>query len=252
MGRYSGILLCSDFDGTLAKNQIIPKENLDAIRYFCDNGGVFSVVSGRNVEFLDNYTPELVLRSYVACLNGTEIYHYPTKTLVERALVPEGTQAMLKNLIDELDCISDIRVFGMHGNRVIENNGEDFCDRVMALFSEPVRKLLIHSDKPYADDFVAFIKRYFGDGFEVARSWSQGLEISNGVLNKGIAARKMADLIGADKLVCVGDYENDISLLKAADISFAVGNAIPSLKKIATHTTVNVEECAIAAIIETL
>ncbi len=252
MGKYSGIFLCSDFDGTLAKNTVIPKGNLDAIQYFCDNGGIFSVVSGRNLEFLEGYTPELCLKSYVACLNGTEIYHFPTKRLIYSTLVPKGTKEKLSGLMEELDCISDIRVFGAKDSRITHAAAPDFYEKVMSYFDEPVRKLLIHSASPFSDKDFLYIKEAFGESFEVARSWAMGIEISNSISTKGIAARRMAKMVGADKLVCVGDYENDIPLLKAADISFAVGNALQSLKDIATYTTVNVEDCAIAEIIKQL
>ena len=58
--------------------------------------------------------------------------------------------------------------------------------------------------------------------------------------------------MGAHTLVCVGDYENDVTLLQAADISYAVGNAMPKLKQIADRVTVTNKEDAIAAIIAEL
>ena len=54
------------------------------------------------------------------------------------------------------------------------------------------------------------------------------------------------------KTVCVGDYENDISMLKAADLSFAVGNAIPEVKTAADRVTVSNNESALAKIIKML
>ena len=59
----------------------------------------------------------------------------------------------------------------------------------------------------------------------------------------------MADLLGAGTLVCVGDYENDIPMIKEADIGYAVGNAVPKLKAVADRVTVKNTENAIAAII---
>ena len=52
MGKFDGILLCSDFDMTLAQNEIISPENAAAIRYFTENGGKFTIVSGRHPGFL--------------------------------------------------------------------------------------------------------------------------------------------------------------------------------------------------------
>ena len=53
-------------------------------------------------------------------------------------------------------------------------------------------------------------------------------------------------------LVGVGDYENDLTLIRDADIGYAVENATSSLKAIADRVTVSVNECAIAKIIEDL
>ena len=50
MGIYSDILLTVDFDRTLtAPDSSIPERNIEAIRYFIDNGGVFTVNTGRSV-----------------------------------------------------------------------------------------------------------------------------------------------------------------------------------------------------------
>ena len=50
----------------------------------------------------------------------------------------------------------------------------------------------------------------------------------------------------------VGDYENDMTLLECADIGYAVGNAIESVKSIADRVTVSNKEHALAAIINDL
>ena len=52
--------------------------------------------------------------------------------------------------------------------------------------------------------------------------------------------------------MCVGDYENDISMLKEADLSYAVGNALPRVKESAVRITVTNNESALAKIISEL
>ena len=47
---FSDILLTVDFDRTLtATDSSIPERNLEAIRYFMENGGAFTVNTGRSV-----------------------------------------------------------------------------------------------------------------------------------------------------------------------------------------------------------
>ena len=57
------------------------------------------------------------------------------------------------------------------------------------------------------------------------------------------------EFTGASHLVCVGDYENDIPMIKAADIGYAVGNAVPPLKAVADRVTVDCRDHALAHII---
>ena len=47
MGKFDGVLLCSDWDGTLTDGRAVPQENIDAIRYFQKDGGYFTFASGR-------------------------------------------------------------------------------------------------------------------------------------------------------------------------------------------------------------
>ena len=50
MSLFSDILLTVDFDRTLtAPDSSIPQRNIDAIQYFMDNGGAFTVNTGRSL-----------------------------------------------------------------------------------------------------------------------------------------------------------------------------------------------------------
>ena len=47
---FSDILLTVDFDRTLTgPDSTIPARNLEAIRYFTENGGTFTVNTGRSI-----------------------------------------------------------------------------------------------------------------------------------------------------------------------------------------------------------
>ena len=72
--------------------------------------------------------------------------------------------------------------------------------------------------------------------------------------NKGTLLKRMADLLGFDmsKTVAVGDYENDLVMIKMAGTGYAVANACLELKAVADRITVSNEENAIAKIIDDL
>jgi hydroxymethylpyrimidine pyrophosphatase-like HAD family hydrolase len=93
------------------------------------------------------------------------------------------------------------------------------------------------------------IRAYVGNSFEVCRSWGIGIEIICPNDTKGMAALRLKDLLHAKLLVAAGDYENDISMIRAADIGYAVENATDEVKSAADRLTVDCKEHAIAAII---
>ena len=50
MALFSDVLLTVDFDRTLtAPDNTIPQRNLDAIRFFMEEGGAFTVNTGRSL-----------------------------------------------------------------------------------------------------------------------------------------------------------------------------------------------------------
>lgn len=84
-------------------------------------------------------------------------------------------------------------------------------------------------------------------------SWCAGLEgFASGVC-KGSAVKILRETLGGiHTVVCVGDYENDISMIRYADIGYATANAIDEVKAAADRITVSCRENAVAAIISEL
>ena len=53
----------------------------------------------------------------------------------------------------------------------------------------------------------------------------------------GIFGFQINSQFGRKTLICIGDYENDISMIKEADIGYAVANACEPLKSVADRIT---------------
>ena len=52
------------------------------------------------------------------------------------------------------------------------------------------------------------------------------------------------------KTIAIGDYNNDVSMIRAAGVGVAVANAVDEAKAVADIVTVSNEESAVAKIIE--
>ena len=75
-GKFSDYLLVSDMDATLLDdNHTISEENRQAIDYFIKNGGRFTVATGRMVEAVRAYMPNLHI-------NAPAVLHMTMKKIV--------------------------------------------------------------------------------------------------------------------------------------------------------------------------
>ena len=75
MGKFDGILICSDLDGTLFKNdKTISKENAEAISYFKSEGGSFTFITGRLPYYVVDAYNSVKPNVPFICINGGGIY----------------------------------------------------------------------------------------------------------------------------------------------------------------------------------
>ena len=71
MKKYEGYLICTDFDGTFAlPNAELSEENLAAVRDFQQNGGLFTIASGRTPTFIRELGDRFRPNAPVIAMNG--------------------------------------------------------------------------------------------------------------------------------------------------------------------------------------
>ena len=58
--------------------------------------------------------------------------------------------------------------------------------------------------------------------------------------------------IPMSRTIAIGDYNNDIGMIRAAGVGVAVANALPEVKAVADFISTSNEENAIARVIEAL
>ena len=71
---------------------------------------------------------------------------------------------------------------------------------------------------------------------------------------KGTSIKKLCEILNIDKnkTIALGDYDNDISMFKAAKVGIAVKNACTEALAAADFVTVSNEENAVAKVISDL
>ena len=122
--------------------------------------------------------------------------------------------------------------------------------------TDPIAKILFGDER---EEALQYLKELLdahprAREFDFIRSEKTLYEILPRGIGKGTAIEKLVELLHIDprKTVAVGDYNNDISMLRTAKLGIAVANACPEAKAAADHITVSNEEHAIAKIVEDL
>ena len=87
--------------------------------------------------------------------------------------------------------------------------------------------------------------------FNLIRSEKTLFEILPKNTDKGAIIAPLAEMLGIDinRTIAIGDYNNDIPMLRAAKLGIAVKNACPDAKDAADLITVSNDEHAIAQVI---
>lgn len=264
MGKFDRILICTDLDGTLFKNdKSISEENLEAIEYFKREGGSFSFITGRMPFFIDGALKAVRPNAPIGCINGGAIYDtergeylwrkeldksaFRLVEFADRAIGGLGIQV---NAFDKIyfcrenECMRWFREVTSMPNLVSS----------LSEIDEPVAKIVFGDfDTEKLDRLAALLRTHpIADDFDYIRSEKNLYEILPKGASKGRLVERLADTLGIprSRTVALGDYNNDIDMLKRAAVGIAVANATPEVKAAADRVTVSNEEHALAVTVE--
>ncbi len=107
-----------------------------------------------------------------------------------------------------------------------------------------ITKGLFVGDPKQLDAIQPAVEREFADCY-VVRAGQPFLEVMHANVNKGAGLHALAQALNftADEVMAIGDQGNDLSMLRYATNSVAMGNAIDEAKQIARYETkTNVED----------
>lgn len=90
------------------------------------------------------------------------------------------------------------------------------------------------------------------EDIEVVSSYITNIEINGKDVTKGRAVEVLASLynIDRDEIICIGDNENDLSMIEYAGLGVAMGNAEEYVKEKADYVTATNAEDGVAKVIE--
>ena len=271
MGIFSDILLTVDYDRTLtAPDSTIPERNIEAIRYFMENGGAFTVNTGRSLPMAMAFAGKVPVNAPLLLYNGSAAYDTERKELCfmhEIKLDLWKTVGELLGLFPDLTV--EVQALDRHYNFIPNSAWDAFSGNNCAygtaqwgqdlgpflkfsLYGEirdiTVDHLFHGSPEEIArmDAAQALVQKTYDDAVIAFRAGPRIIDIHAKGVSKARAAKELQQRLGRKVLVCVGDGENDVNMLQAADYGYSPADGA------AADRFENVCRCAEGAVAEVI
>lgn len=246
---FSEVLLTVDFDRTLTgMDGKIPERNLEAIRYFMENGGTFTVNTGRSTNTMKAHmdvpvnAPLLLYNGSAAWENGALINCREIDLPVWETL--DKVHALFPDVTIEVQA-TDTHYFIYYTPGAVsyyDNMGWDYKIAEHGQDMGPFLKFTLFADSctntvsglymgtqeefAYFDRIEETLKQLYGDKIDVFRAASKLVDIHAKGVSKLRCARDLQSQLGKRILVCVGDAENDLTMLEGADYAFCPSDGV--------------------------
>ena len=252
MPDFSDVLLTVDYDRTMtAPDSTIPERNLEAIRYFMAHGGAFTINTGRSVPMTKVFRDKVPVNAPLLLYNGSAAYDLAKGEICfcHRIDLPQA-----ETLREVMELLPDITV-------EIQGLDAHYCFREHPLWDAftrwndcalghaqvsddlgPFMKFTLYGE--FHDDTMAgmyrgtpqelarmdeveqILNRRYGHCCEVFRAAPRIIDVHAKGVSKYRSARELKEQLGRKILVCVGDGENDVTMLSGADFAYCPGDAI--------------------------
>lgn len=259
--KFKNVLLASDFDGTLKNDDgIITRDVIDAIKYFMNEGGKFTVCTGRIYQGFHLYSPEYI-NAPVLLGNGAMAYDYENKKVIfDDAVGNEGINA-IKDVINHFPRVS---VEFYNFNKVCAVNLSPYSHQHFTSQGIDFETVNTPEDapRPWTKVMVAAIgcsegvQRILDNHPEVNYLKTTGdyVEVLRKGVDKGTGLLKLAEKLGCNPqdTYAAGDGYNDVEMLLSANGGFVPENGSEEALKVAKYVTRSNNEGCIAHAIEIL
>lgn len=262
----SGYVIMSDVDGTLiTQDGNIPKRNVEAISRFVEKGGKFAIASGRPPRWVKYLAEALPVNAPCALINGCVLYDFQQQKTLWQHPLPDYAKEYADQLQDMPPEVGVI-VMTMNGYYNIRSENElvrMLLERRKSKNTKPVNWRSIQEDwfhvvlmVPEAcfEESMSCLAKKELPGVRFIPSGFSFIEMMPAHVNKGTALEKLARLGGYDisRIAAIGDFYNDVEMIKAAGIGAAVAGAPDEVKACAGFIAGPCENGAIADLVEYL
>lgn len=244
-------LLAIDLDDTLIGEDLkVSARNRQAIRRAVRAGIKVTLLTGRTFTTTYPFAQKLGLTHTLGLFQGA-LLRGKAKVLSSRTMPPQ-------HYLDIVDfglrhkvqiCVYVLDHDTVFFQRPLDRFGKDYLDRIEQVrqislvnlrtfpFPHPPIKIMFVASPEKIIKLEAAAQKKWDHKLYITRTRSTLLEFLHPHVNKGFALRQLAEHYHLDmaQTAAIGDGYNDIPMLKAAGVSFAVKNAPQVVERAADH-----------------
>lgn len=261
-------MIAMDMDGTLLNdNKEISYKTVEAIKLAKEKGIKIVLATGRPYSGITEYIEQLGLysdKNYAVTFNGAMVVNNLGQNVVEETTLKFEDFKYLYELSNVLNVDIHITSYlfcigvkvGKYSTLEADMNRIPFytwnyedlsCDI-------PIVKVLYTGQPSYINKVIKKIPKEVYEKYTVLRSSPYFIEFLHIKSNKGNGVKMLAQHLGVknEEIMCIGDEENDIDMLRYAGKAIAMENASQKVKDIAHFITLSNNSNGIAHAINKL
>lgn len=269
MKKFENFVIVTDLDGTFfgKKGRIVP-ENIEKLKYFVENGGSFTIATGRIITQVVDKIPSLrdIVKIPIITANGSLLYDLQSDKVLSNYPIPYGLLCSLLEFVHSYSETAGLRAGSeryylvtdrdMMSPRISRDLSSGRLKKQIPIEQwrdERVYKVAVREELELIEDLRRSIKEKFGDRLEITTSSNTLIEIIAKGRTKAVMINEMLSSHFEDKrhkLFACGDYDNDIEMLSAADVAVCPTNATDKVKEISDLCLCHHDDGLIAALID--
>ena len=261
--------LFSDVDGTMLRDdKAISEKNLAAIAELEAAGGQFVVATGRGILMARPIIEMLKFEGIALLFNGAAVYDFSRREYLWRDELPQVSDVYIREIMREfplaaIEVLQDDTVWVPRTNPAEDRHIA--LGQVPAVFGDydkiPMQnriKMLAVDEPEVIDKIISFVKDKEMNGTNWVRSDKFFYEMLPPGATKAKGMLEMLKAVpknngGADWFtVAMGDYDNDIEMIRQARLGVAVANALPQVREAADLITVSNNDDAVYEVVESI
>lgn len=269
-------MVCIDMDGTLiGKKRHISQKNKDVIKKAHELGVEIVVTTGRIYNNAAYFSHILGVKSPVIAANGAIVRDKDTDKIIYEGTIPSEKcleiaevlnrykvsfqfytsdtiycSNLISKIASELFMTKQIGYEMLKIRYVMVKNIEQWKE-ILEKNEGKIDKCITLGLKPGKVKEIRKVLSEMKD-ISIYGSGKRSIEINYKEVSKGNAVKSLAEYYGisADEIICIGDNENDISMIKYAGLGIAMENAIDEVKSVADYVTHSNKEDGVAQAIQ--